>query len=151
MDNLSNAIKLATIVHDGQTDKAGEPYILHPIRVMLKMGTELERICAVLHDVLEDGDPSLVDVQAISDVDGVCEVLLSLTHRPNEPYMDYIKRLAGSPVARKIKIADLEDNMNVKRLEKLDPTVRARLSRKYSNAFLYLLSKNGIEADNENS
>lgn len=141
-DNLCGAIRMATDAHWGQVDKNGDPYILHPIRVMMKMDTEFERICAVLHDVLEDDKRGRFDFY---EVENVYDVLVLLTREKDEPYMDYIKRLAENPVARKVKIADIVDNMDPERMNRLDPKTRERLSNKYCGALRYLLAHGGQE------
>ena len=141
-DDLCGAIRMACDAHWGQTDKNGEPYILHPLRVMMQMETEFEKVCAVLHDVLEDGTFSSSDFYQAEDIYKILELL---THKNSDPYMDYIKRLAENPVARKIKIADISDNMSPERMGKLDQETRDRLFYKYYMAIQYLLLHNGEE------
>ncbi len=141
-DDLCGAIRMACDAHWGQVDKNGEPYILHPLRVMMKMNTEFEKICAVLHDVLEDDKRGRFDFYEVEDV---YDILILLTHEKDEPYMDYIKRLAENPVARKIKIADINDNMDPERMGRLDQETRDRLFKKYNTAIQYLLLCDGGE------
>lgn len=142
MSTLDTAIKLAVTAHAGQVDKAGEPYILHPLRVMLAMETEEERIVAVLHDVLEDGPPSAAF--AIANVgfsSNVVAALDAITCEPGEPYRDYIERCASDPIAKKVKLADLADNTNPERLNKLPREMGSRLLSKYTGAFIRLSQK----------
>lgn len=110
--NLDNAIKLATDAHAGQIDKGGQPYILHPLRIMLAMKTDEERIVAVLHDVVEDTAVSADDLYWVHGfkMDIVKPVCL-LTRTKGENYFDYIERLSVNPIARAVKIADLRDNL----------------------------------------
>lgn len=119
MANLDSAIRLAARVHSGQKDIGGDYYILHPLRLMLRMETETERIAAVLHDVVEDTELTLEDLNKEGFSAEVIEAVDFLSRRTTENYEEYIERLKGHPLARKIKIADLEDNMNLKRLSTL--------------------------------
>ena len=141
MNKLTRAIIMAAKAHDGQVDNNGEPYIFHPLRVMRMGKTENEQICGVLHDAVEDGN---VEYDVIHRNFGteVMEALLALTHEKNTPYIDYIKSLHGKPLARMVKLNDLCDNLNGKRMEKLPRELRKRLIRKYADAFLELCNKN---------
>lgn len=129
MPTLEDAIMLAAEVHRGQLDKAGAPYILHPLRVMLQMQDDVARMAAVLHDVVEDSSLTLDDLRARGYPQEVLEAVDHLTHRPDEDYMDYIRRLRPNALARRVKLADLADNMDMVRLP--NPTERdlARLQR----------------------
>jgi (p)ppGpp synthase/HD superfamily hydrolase len=121
---LEDAIKLAAALHKGQTDKAGAPYILHPLRVMLRLATEEERITAVLHDVVEDCGVTLGQLRDLGYGDAVVEALDFLSRRPEEDRYDaFIRRIqAGPDLARKVKLADLADNMDLSRIA--EPTAR---------------------------
>jgi hypothetical protein len=116
--NLDSAIRLAVDAHEGRVDKAGASNILHPLRVMLRMKTEQEMITAFLHDVIEDSKYTLADLAEIGFPTSVIEALDCLTHREGETYEAFIDRLKPNPIARRIKLADLEDNMDVTRLSK---------------------------------
>lgn len=116
MSDLEAAICIALDAHEDQTDKADQPYIRHPLRLMEQMDTRQERIVAVLHDVAEDSEYTL---QKIEDKFGeeICEAVEALTKADDEEYLeDYIPRLVENPLARKVKKADLEDNLDVTRL-----------------------------------
>lgn len=133
---LARAIKLSAEVHDQQEDKAGEPYILHPIRVMLKQPSELLRIVAVLHDVLEDGGMEVRSTMIrIGFPPEVLPLLELLTRKKDQSYEDYIEQIMTDPRAMKVKLADLEDNLDPQRVSFLlkqgaDPEkVRNRLER----------------------
>lgn len=131
---LSDAIRFATSAHEGQVDKAGEPYILHPLRVMLACRDEAERVAAMLHDTVEDCPG--VGLQTIERRFGpaIAEAVDALTRREGEDYPDFIRRCAADPVARAVKIADLHDNMDLSRLPG-EPTEEDRLrTRKYADA-----------------
>lgn len=109
---LQLAIETALEAHDGQVDKAGEAYILHPLRVMLAVQPqgEFAMICAVLHDVVEDTDVTLAAIRARFGED-VEYVVGLLTQGKGEEYTEYIKRVASDTVATKIKVADIYDNL----------------------------------------
>lgn len=127
---LEDAIALAVEAHRGQTDKAGEPYVLHPLRVMLRLETQEERIVAVLHDVAEDGAVGLERLRGLGFPDRIVEALDALTRREGkETYAEYIERLSGNRMARRVKLADLEDNMDVRRLARIGEVEAERLAR----------------------
>jgi (p)ppGpp synthase/HD superfamily hydrolase len=134
---LERAIDVAVKSHQGQTDKAGQPYILHPLRVMMRMQTHEERIAAVLHDVIEDTDVTIDDLGKAGVPQDVLVVVDHLTHRPDESYEAYVERIATHPIARRIKIADLEDNMDFKRLAQITEKDLARW-QKYHRAWVRL-------------
>lgn len=114
---LEKAILLATNAHQGQRDKAGQPYILHPLRVMFSTKSETERICAVLHDVIEDTDLTLDDLRNEGFSEEVLSVLDALTKRENESYDDFISRILPNKLACRVKLADIADNMDLSRIE----------------------------------
>jgi len=118
MPTLENAILLAVKAHRGRKDKAGAAYILHPLRVMLHMKTKDERIVAVLHDVVEDTKYTLEDLQKAGYSQKVLRSLDYLTKRDGEEYDQFIKRVKRNPLARKVKIADLKDNLDLARIKK---------------------------------
>lgn len=139
--NLTDAIRLAVLAHGQTMDKAGhEPYILHPIRVMLKQDTEHGRMAGVLHDVVEDTPTTLRDLQEQGFPAPVIHALRLLTHDDDTPYPQYIERLAGDELARKVKIADLEDNMDIRRLDRLAEKDFKRLA-KYQAAWAKLAAR----------
>jgi len=120
MSTLERAVALAATVHSGQTDKAGAPYILHPLRMMMKMKTVETQMAAVLHDVVEDCGvtPALLAYEGFPA--SVIEAVGALTKRiidgSEEPYEEFIRRAAQNPIARLVKLADLEDNMDLSRI-----------------------------------
>ena len=108
--NLETAIKLATDAHASQVDEAGEPYILHPLRVMLAMKTNDQRIVAVLHDMVGDSHWTCNDLSSQHGFRAeIVEAVAALTRFRGEYYFDFIRRLAPNPIARAVKIADLRD------------------------------------------
>lgn len=116
MGDLTLAIETAAGAHDGQVDKAGKAYILHPLRVMLAMWTDLERVTAVLHDVVEDCPGYSVAGIRLMFGHQVADAIDALTKRPGEVYADYLIRVASNPVARRVKQADLRDNADLSRI-----------------------------------
>jgi len=126
---LEDAIALAAEAHRGQRDKAGAPYILHPLRVMLRLHSEQERIVGVLHDVVEDTGYSLADLRARGYSDSIMDVLDRVTKREGEDYDAFIARAAGDLVAARVKLADLEDNLDLRRLREATPKDVERLDR----------------------
>ncbi len=114
--NLEKAILIATTTHQGQTDKAGAPYILHPLRVMFNCKTEDERICAVLHDVIEDTAVTFESLIVEGFKEEIIAALDALTKRKNETYDDFINRIQQNKLACHVKLADLSDNMNLSRI-----------------------------------
>lgn len=117
MSTLGKALSIAAHAHDGQVDKAGAPYILHVLRVMMKMASDEERIVAVLHDVVEDTAWTLERLQQEGFSPRVVEAIDCLTRRANEGYEDFIERVASLDLSTRVKLADLEDNCDVSRLE----------------------------------
>ena len=110
---INKAIEIAAKAHNNQTDKAGEPYILHPLRVMLSVKGET----AVLHDVLEDTD--ITEEYLISEGFSleIIDALRLLTRKKEDDYMEYISRLKSNRTARAVKLADLTDNMDISRIK----------------------------------
>ena len=142
MTLLEKAIEIALKAHAGQTDKAGAPYILHPLRLMLRMRNETEMMAAVLHDVVEDGPGWTFEHLADEGIPApVVEAVTHLTKRPEDEkdYEGFVRRAATNSVARRVKLADLEDNMDLRRIE--NPTEKdfAQLA-KYRSAYALLKS-----------
>jgi len=137
MTLLEKAIEIAVRAHAGQKGKDGTPYILHPLRLMTRMGTDEERIAAVLHDVVEDTEVTLEDLREAGFPEDMLAVVKLLTHEEGVPYEDYVQRLKPNPVARRIKLADLEDNSDIRRLKGVEDKDMERL-RKYHRAWLIL-------------
>jgi (p)ppGpp synthase/HD superfamily hydrolase len=122
MSTLERAIALAAKAHEGQVDKAGAPYILHPIRVMLRLSAIEERITAVLHDVVEDCNVSLQNLREEGFSETVLNAIDSVTKRTGESYEDFVLRAASNRIGRQVKLADLEDNCDLSRIA--NPTDR---------------------------
>jgi len=116
MSTLENAIIIAARAHAGQVDKAGKPYILHPLRVMLHVSRPEERITAVLHDVIEDTDITYEYLSEEGFPFEILEAIKTLTKLDGEERMDAARRAAVNPIAREVKIADVKDNMDLSRI-----------------------------------
>lgn len=129
MSTLEDAISLAVEAHRGQRDKAGRPYILHPLRVMMRLETDEERTVAILHDVVEDTPWTLERLRERGYPAEVLAALDALTKREGETYEDFVERLRPNALARRVKLADLEDNMDVRRLAAVTPKDAERLAR----------------------
>jgi len=135
---IEAATAIAVEAHKGQVDKAGRPYILHPLRVMEQMRSDDEKIVAVLHDVVEDSAWTLSALQNAGFPSHIVSALDALTKRDGENYQDFIERVNCSSLAKAVKMADLRDNMNIARLPlPLTSKDHERLA-KYERALRYL-------------
>ncbi len=141
MSTLEKALEIALSAHKGQKDKAGADYILHPIRVMQKGETEIEKICGLLHDVVEDSDWTFEGLKKAGFSRDVISALKCLTKESdNENYDAFTDRVIENPVAVKVKINDLLDNMDITRMKEFDEKDMKRLN-KYLKAYRKLNSK----------
>jgi len=146
MSTLERAIEIAARAHAGQIDKAGAPYILHPLRVMLAVSTIEERIVAVLHDVVEDTPVTFDDLRREGFSEEIVAAVDSVTKDVPEKemswdqYKAFVLRAAANPIGRRVKIADMTDNSDLSRIAQ--PTERdlARVE-KYRRALALL---NGV-------
>ena len=119
---LALAIAIAHKAHDGQFDKAGKPYIAHPLTVMAQMDTLESKIVAVLHDAIEDSDLTITDLVQQGFPDFITEAIAAITKLDGEIYEDYIARVKSNAIALKVKIADVTHNMDLSRIAK--PTAK---------------------------
>lgn len=137
---LEKAVAIAKEAHKGQKDKGGSDYILHPLRVSKRCFKYEEKIVAILHDTIEDTfvAPKYLNEQGFSQeiIDGV----LSVTKKDGEDYEDFIKRAATNLIGRVVKLADLEENMDIRRLEYPLEECDLRRLNKYLKAYKYLKS-----------
>ena len=116
MSSLENALAIAAAAHAGQIDKAGQPYILHPIRVMLSVENGDERIAAILHDVVEDTPVSFDDLESEGFSAAVVHAVRALTKTEGESRIEAALRAVKDPIARQVKLADVSDNMDLSRI-----------------------------------
>ncbi len=129
MSTLAKAIAIAAQAHIDQVDKAGQPYILHPLRMMQRLDNLAAQIVAILHDVVEDTPITLDDLRAAGFAAEIIAAVEAVTRREDESYEQFIERLQDNALARQVKLADLEDNMDLKRINTLTPTDLARVER----------------------
>lgn len=133
------ALELAVEKHKNQTDKAGNPYILHPLHVMENVGSKEGKIVAILHDIIEDTDITEDYLLKIGLSKRIVDAVVALTRSKDIDYQEYIKNLSSNPLAKEVKLADLEHNMDLKRLPTLEEKDLER-NRKYQIAYHYLIN-----------
>jgi GTP diphosphokinase / guanosine-3',5'-bis(diphosphate) 3'-diphosphatase len=139
MPTLERAIELAAKAHAGQVDKGGQPYVLHPLRLMFAVRTLHERMAAVLHDVVEDTDITLDDLVSERFPTEVVAAVQALTKRPGESRIEAAHRAAADPIARVVKLADVTDNLDLSRIAAPTEKDFARL-KEYEQVRLILLA-----------
>ena len=139
--NLARAIEIAASAHRNQADKGGNPYILHPIRVMMSLDTEDEKIVGVLHDVVEDSDVwNFERLREEGFEENILSALKSVTKlSEDEDYRQFIKRAGQNEIGRNVKIADIRDNLDVSRMGFLEEKDLLRIN-KYKDALCRLIS-----------
>lgn len=135
---LEKALVIATKAHERQKDKAGVPYILHPMRVSNRCRTDEERIVAILHDTIEDTDVTPDYLLSEGFPKNIVEAVLSVTRNEGESYEDFVIRSKQNPIGRQVKIHDLEDNMDITRIRQLTEKDLKRLN-KYLRAYRVLI------------
>ena len=144
MATLQKALEIATCAHAAQADKFGGAYIFHPLRVMGRVENygDAAKIVALLHDVVEDSEISLQDLHDAGFSSEIVDAVDAVTKRPDEESADgdydrFIARAAQNPLAKVVKIADLEDNMDIRRMPDLTEKDFRRL-QKYLRAWRFL-------------
>jgi len=137
VDLIEKSLEIALKAYVGQKDKAGETYILHPLRIMSKVSSAEEKSVALLHDVIEDSDITAEDLLSFGIPAEVVSAVQALTKLEDESYEDFITRVKTNPLATKVKIADIEDNINVLRLESVGSKDLERVA-KYHKAWKML-------------
>lgn len=137
-EQLKLAIQIAISAHDGQFDKFnGRPYLEHPFRVMNAGHTLQEKIVGVLHDVVEDTDRTLNELKENGFSQEIVEAIDAISKRDNEPYDDYMARVLNNPIAIRVKMNDLSDNMDIRRWKEVQSKDIPRL-QKYHSAYKQL-------------
>jgi (p)ppGpp synthase/HD superfamily hydrolase len=132
---LADAIELAVRVHHGQVDKFGQPYILHVFGVASRCRTAEEKTVAFLHDTVEDTDVTFDDLRQIGFSERVVEAVNGLTRREDETYEQFVERSAANALSRMVKLADLEDNMDIRRIPRPLETKDAERLERYRRAW----------------
>ena len=136
--NLTKAINIAIVAHNDLEDKVGKPYITHVMRVMERCKTEEEKIVAALHDVVEDTSTSIDDLRKEGFSEKVLAAVIAITQNKGETKANYIERIRENPLAIRVKLNDLEDKMDIRRLPEISDTDVERL-RKYLQIYRLLL------------
>jgi len=134
---LSIAREICHAAHEGQKDKVGQPYYLHPERVAARCATPEEKIVALLHDTIEDTDVTPEYLLSRGFSEEIVEAVLSVTKRDGESYEEFVSRAKENTLGRQVKIHDLEDNMDLTRLDNLSDSMVERF-RKYLKAYHFL-------------
>lgn len=149
---LEDAIQFATTAHKGQVDKAGEPYILHPLRVMFTFPSyrPKHRMVAVMHDAIEDSNFTYFDLKELGcpeDVAYAVAIMDSKAYFKEHPklpfdikYLEYVRNVATDSLAREVKIQDILDNLSMERMLRLPPEKQTMLYEKYTPALKILES-----------
>lgn len=131
------AMQIAIKVHRGQLDKGGNDYINHPVRVERRCACQEDRLVALLHDTIEDGNIASEYLLLVGFSQEVVDAVLSVSRKRGEDYFEFIQRCKANPIGRRVKICDLEDNMDITRLNELTEKDIERL-KKYHKAYKML-------------
>ena len=137
---LHKAITIACKAHQGQSSINGEPYILHPLRLLIKAKSNEERIIAILHDVIEKTNISLADLRNKGFDQNIISSIDSLSRRRSESYLEYIERLMQNKISVKIKLLDLADNIKIHSKNNYNGIYDAKIIQ-YKNALKQIRSK----------
>ena len=113
---INKAIDITFSAHKDQKDKAGRPYFMHPVIVASQMDSEYEICAALLHDVVEDSDFAIEELEREFPRE-VTDAVRVLTHDKHMDYLDYVREIKKNPIARKVKLADLNHNLDITRIE----------------------------------
>ena len=132
------ALRIAIRAHEGQKDKSEREYVMHPIRVAERCKNPRAKIVALLHDTIEDTDVTAEYLRSEVFPEEIIGAVLSVTKQEGESYEDFVCRAAENPIGKEVKIADLEDNMDIRRLKEITDEDFARL-RKYLRSWQYLM------------
>ncbi len=136
-DLISEALKIAKKAHTGQVDKGGNDYLLHPITVALHCDNEKEKIVALLHDVIEDSDTSLEELSMFDQE--IVDAVIAITRNEGQKREEYIEQVSSNEIARKVKIQDLINNMDLSRIKNVTQRDLDRIER-YKRELKYLKS-----------
>ena len=136
-DMTKKALKLCFEAHKDQTDKSGLPYVFHPFHLAEQMETEETVIVALLHDVVEDTDYTLADLTQMGFSKAVTDAVALMTHAEGVDYMDYVRAIKENPIAKAVKLADLQHNSDLSRQDHIDEKALER-REKYCRAMALL-------------
>lgn len=135
--STKKALKLCFEAHKDQVDKSDAPYVFHPFHLAEQMKDERTTIVALLHDVVEDTDYTFDDLRSMGFDEEVIEALVLMTHEKSVPYMAYVEKIKANPIARAVKLVDLQHNSDLSRLDHVDENALRR-KEKYSEAIKLL-------------
>lgn len=136
-ENTKKAMQIMFEYQKDQIGRDGVPYVFHPWHVAENMEDETRTVVALLHDVVEDTRATIADLREEGFSEEVLKALELLTHNKEEDYYDYIKKISKNPIARDVKIKDLEHNTDLKRLSEIMPADQER-TKKYQKCLKYL-------------
>ena len=137
--DYNKTLEFVKKVFEGKTDKGGKPYIEHLLFVANKMESEGEKIVALLHDIVEDIEGiTLETLKQMGYSENIVKAVDAMTKRKGEDYEEYLKRVKQNPIARKVKLADLEHNMDLSRIENPTEKDYERIEKKYKKALKIL-------------
>ena len=122
-EQTKKALKLCFEAHKDQVDKSGMPYVFHPFHLAEQMTDEDTTVVALLHDVVEDTSYTLEDLKRLGFSDRVIEAVALMTHEEGVPYLDYVRRIRENPIAKAVKLADIDHNSDASRLDPNDPRI----------------------------
>ena len=135
--DIEQALQIAIEAHKGQNDLEGKPYILHVLRVMHSVNTDKQKITAILHDVVEDTDWTFDKLKQEGFSDEIVKAIDSVTKRKGEEYLTFVNRSNKNVIGRIVKIADITDNIDIKRIKK--PTKKTfEMMKRYRKALRIL-------------
>lgn len=137
-DKTKKALKLCFEAHKEQLDKSGLPYVFHPFHLAEQMQTEETTVVALLHDVMEDTEYAADDLAEMGFGGEILNALSLLTHEDSVDYMDYVAKIKTNPIARAVKLADLNHNSDLTRLDVVDQKALER-KEKYQKAIELLI------------
>ncbi len=142
-DLIYKSLEIVTKLFNDKEDKGGQPYVIHLLKVYSGVSEYLEKVCALLHDVVEDTDVSYHDLEIVGYNKDVIDILKILTKVKGEDYRDYIKRIIESENihALNIKLADLRHNMDISRIKNPTTNDYERVSKRYEPAYQKILNK----------
>jgi len=142
-DLMYKSLEIITKLFNDKTDKGGFPYVIHLLKVYSNVSSYEEKVCALLHDVVEDTLVTFSDLKKIGYTDKIIDILKILTKNKGEDYKDYINRIIESENvhAMNIKIADLRHNMDIKRIKNPTPNDVMRITKRYEPAYQKILNK----------
>ncbi|MBO5211239.1 MAG: GTP pyrophosphokinase [Clostridia bacterium] len=136
-ENTKKALKLCFEAHKNQTDKSGMPYVFHPFHLAEQMQTEETTIVALLHDLIEDTNYTIEDLTNMGFNKSITDAILLMTHSDDVDYMDYVRAIKENPIAKAVKLADLNHNSDLTRLDIVDEKSLKR-REKYQKAIALL-------------